>query len=64
MAKPNPVDLAINEAGGQTALAKKIGVDRQLVQYWKTKGRIPQWRIAAVAKATGLTPAQLLGVVA
>ena len=62
MAKPNPVDLAIEAAGSPQALAEKLGVSRQLVGYWRSKRRIPQWHVPAVAKVTGLSQAQLLGV--
>lgn len=42
---------AINIAGGQTALAKKLGVKQQTVFVWLKKG-LPLKRVLEVEKAT------------
>lgn len=54
MAQDTPIEVAVKKVGSQRRLAEKIGVDRQLVSYWISKGRVPLWRIPAVAKASGL----------
>lgn len=46
---------AVSLAGGQSALAKKLGVKPQAVQQWVTAGRIPPLRVIAVEKLTGVS---------
>lgn len=51
---------AIDAAGSQAALARKIGVAQQTVSAWLTiKGRVPAERVQAVARATGVAPEAL-----
>jgi DNA-binding transcriptional regulator YdaS (Cro superfamily) len=46
---------AIEAAGGQTALAKSIGVVQQLVWNWlnRSEGRVPAEHCIAIERATG-----------
>jgi DNA-binding transcriptional regulator YdaS (Cro superfamily) len=46
---------AVALAGGQSALAKKLGVKPQAVQQWVAVGRIPPLRVLAVEAATGVS---------
>ena len=61
MKKPNlspqhaAVVHAVALAGGQTALAKKLGIKPQAVQQWVAGGRIPPLRVLAVEAATGVS---------
>jgi DNA-binding transcriptional regulator YdaS (Cro superfamily) len=47
-----PIQKAIKIAGSQSALARKIGVPPQYVQYWAKKNRVPAERVIAIEKAT------------
>lgn len=49
----NALNRAINAAGGQTALARKIGVTQSHVWYWlrRADGRVPSARVAAIVTA-------------
>ncbi|MDC0003775.1 helix-turn-helix domain-containing protein [Porticoccaceae bacterium] len=47
-----PLERAINICGGQTALAKKIGVTPQAVQQWVSSGALPPKRVLQVELAT------------
>lgn len=42
----------------QAELADKLGINQSTLSRWLTRG-VPPMRVRAVAKATGLTPAQL-----
>ena len=53
------VERAIAAAGGVKALADEMGVSHVSVIGWRTRGAIPPARVAAVARATGLSPAEL-----
>lgn len=48
------VQVAIDAAGGQAALARMIGIKRVSVHQWKTRGVIPAERVLAVEQATGV----------
>jgi DNA-binding transcriptional regulator YdaS (Cro superfamily) len=51
----NPLDKAINHAGGVTALAEKLGVRQSVVSNWRTRGddpRVPAERCIAIEQAT------------
>lgn len=51
----NPLDKAINHAGGVTALAEKLGVRQSVVSNWRTRGddpRAPAERCIAIEQAT------------
>ena len=57
--KERPVDKAVRLAGGQTALAKHVGISRQAVEQWVKKGRIGLTNCYAVANHTGMTLTEL-----
>lgn len=52
----SPLQQALEIAGGQAALARKLGIGRQAVNRWT---EVPKDRLFAVAEATGLPPATL-----
>ncbi len=53
-----PVQLgllqAIEQAGGQSALARQVGTYRQVVNGWVARGRVPARWVERVAGATGV----------
>lgn len=55
-ADQNPVKLAVDGAGGTTALAKALNIRSQAVSQWT---RIPAERVIEVEKASGV-PRHLL----
>jgi len=46
---------AVAQAGGQTALARKLKVKPQAVHQWLTAGRVPPLRVLAVEAASGVS---------
>jgi DNA-binding transcriptional regulator YdaS (Cro superfamily) len=48
------IERAVDAAGGQLALAKKLGVSYQAVQKWLRSG-VPADRVLAVESATGVS---------
>lgn len=52
---------AVESAGGAAQLAVKVGVTRQMVYYWLTKGYIPPKRIPKFSRITGISEERLLG---
>ena len=50
---------AVDKAGGQSALARKLGVKPQAVQKWCASGKIPPLRVLAVEAATGVSRKKL-----
>lgn len=54
-----PITKAVENAGGQSALARQLDVSPQAVQQWLKKGRAPAERVLAISKATGITPHEL-----
>ncbi|MBT2142714.1 MULTISPECIES: helix-turn-helix domain-containing protein [unclassified Rhodanobacter] len=51
----NPLNKAIDHAGGVTALAEKLGVRQSVVSNWRTRGddpRAPAERCIAIEQAT------------
>lgn len=59
--KLNSVRIAVLTAGGQKALAAKVGVTQQCVSKWCRSGCIPQKQVQKVAAATGFAPSFLAG---
>lgn len=57
----NPVQLAIDVAGGRKKLAESLSppITRQAVELWLHNGEIPPRRVAEVSKLTGV-PKHLL----
>ena len=49
----NALERAIEIAGGQSALAKKLGKLPSHLQYWRFKGFPPAEIVAAIVEATG-----------
>lgn len=47
-----PIERACEIAGGQSALARKVGVTPQAVQKWVAKNEVPAKRALAIQKAT------------
>ncbi len=45
---------AVDKAGGQSALARILGVRPQAVQKWCASGVVPPLRVLAVEAATGV----------
>lgn len=50
------VERAVEAAGGQTALAKALGIKPQAVQQWR---KIPVGRIIEVERVTGIPREEL-----
>jgi DNA-binding transcriptional regulator YdaS (Cro superfamily) len=50
----NWVKVAVENAGGVTALAPRINVSRQAIYLWIEKGSIPPRRCADVERETGV----------
>ena len=46
---------AVAQAGGQTALARKLKVKPQAVHQWMSAGRVPVLRVLAVEAASGVS---------
>ena len=55
----NSVEEAIHRAGGQTALAKMIGVKQPTIFKWLKKGVVPPRRVLLVEKVTGISRYEL-----
>lgn len=52
MNKTNAINHAVFLVGGQSSLARKIGVTPQAVQRWCKTGNVPTERVIAVEEAT------------
>ena len=48
------IQRAVEIAGGQSALARRLGVKAQSVQFWLQAGRPPLERMLAIEAATGV----------
>jgi DNA-binding transcriptional regulator YdaS (Cro superfamily) len=53
-----PIERAVEVAGGQQALAEKLGVKYQAVQKW-IRGVVPAERVLAIEEATGISRHEL-----
>ena len=51
--KPDPIELAIQEAGSLAELARRLNVSQQRVYNWKKRG-IPGRMVIAIERATGI----------
>lgn len=51
----NAIRKAIDIAGGQSALARKIGVKQPTIFRWLQKGVIPPRKVLLVEKLTGVS---------
>lgn len=52
MENGNPIEIAIAAAGGQSALAGKLGCSPQAVLQWKEQGKAPVGRCVQIERAT------------
>lgn len=54
--KVNPVEMAVNAAGGRKQLAEKLipPISRQAVECWLKKGEVPPRRVKEVSELTGI----------
>lgn len=50
------LERVIEKAGGQTALATKLGIRKQSITKWKHRGLVPLHRVPDVARLTGFSP--------
>jgi protein involved in polysaccharide export with SLBB domain len=50
----NTLQQAIKQAGGVTALARLIAVNRGTIHLYKTDGKMPEWAANAIGRATGV----------
>ncbi len=50
----NTLQQAIKQAGGVTALARLIGVNRGTIHLYKTEGKCPEWAANAIGRAAGV----------
>lgn len=48
----SPIKKAVKIIGGQTALAKILGVKPQAVQQWVASGKVPAGRVLKIEEAT------------
>jgi len=53
-----PIERAVEAAGGQQALAEKLGVKYQAVQKW-IRGVVPAERVLAIESVTGVSRHEL-----
>lgn len=53
------IELAVQWAGSQSALARKAGVSPQAVQQWVERGRVPPRRVPLIADMTGIAAHRL-----
>lgn len=53
---PSPLHRAVEAAGSQTELARRIGVTQMHVWNWlnRSKGKVPGEYVIAIEKATGV----------
>jgi DNA-binding transcriptional regulator YdaS (Cro superfamily) len=53
----------IKRGGGPAKMAKKLGVSRTTIQYWKAVGSIPGARLHQIATTLRIAPAKLFPLV-
>lgn len=53
--KPTAIERAVEKVGGQSSLARKLGLTPQAVQKWCACGSIPLDRVLDVEAATGVS---------
>lgn len=52
--KINPVDELFAKAGGTKALAAELGVSRQALYLWRTRGYVPAGRLVQIERLYGI----------
>lgn len=55
----NPLDKAIEAAGGVSKLAALIGLTQAAVSNWRKRGQVPAEQVLAVEKHTGVSRHEL-----
>lgn len=55
MSKIAALKAAIEAAGGQTALAKKLGVGKQNIHNWIKRGGVPDRHVLAIERECGVS---------
>ena len=55
----SPLQKAIDLAGSQVALARKIGCSQQVVNNWLRRKRVPPFGCISIERATGVTCEEL-----
>ncbi len=57
-----PVDKAAAAVGSQTELARRLGLSRQSINRWKSRGHgtIPRKYVSAVSEMTGIPRRELM----
>jgi DNA-binding transcriptional regulator YdaS (Cro superfamily) len=56
MSSTNGLKIAMRQAGGLRALARKIKIAPQSISQWLEKGEVPDRWLTAIEKATGVAP--------
>lgn len=51
----NPIDQAIQQAGGVSRLASILGVTPQAVSNWRSRESVPAEQVLAIETATGIS---------
>ena len=59
MSTTNPMQKAIDNAGGLTKLAASLGVMKQAVNNWRTRGRPPVMYALRIEQLTGVSRREL-----
>lgn len=54
-----PIEKAARLAGGQSSLARSVGVSPQAVQQWVESGRVSHKKVLDVEKITGVSRSDL-----
>lgn len=54
------IEVAVEAAGGQAALAAKLGVTQQAISVWKVRGWVPLGRAVEIEQVTGVARARLV----
>lgn len=49
-----PIEIAVRATGGQSELARRLGIKPQSVQGWVASGRVPAARVLDVERASGI----------
>jgi DNA-binding transcriptional regulator YdaS (Cro superfamily) len=55
----NPIERAVEAAGGAKALAKKFEISRQAVEKWIEKKSVPAERVLEIEAASGISRHEL-----
>ena len=53
------IEIAVERAGSQSELARRVGVRQGYIWKWLQSGRIPAERVLAIEAATGISSHEL-----